>query len=85
MFWWGWPSWRTELLGGAALAAALLGVSGGAVPFAAVFSALTSLVYEFALDERREDPSHRPWEDVGQRAAGSLALLLLYSVLRACL
>jgi len=85
MFWYTWPSWVVELAGGAALAACLLGAANGDVLSAAVLCALTSLLYEFALDENRGKPDHRPWADIGQRGCGSVGFLLLYTIARVAL
>ena len=85
MFWYTWSSWKVELIGGAALAVCLLGAARGDAPSAAVLCALTSLLYEFALDENRGKPGHKPWTDIGQRACGSAGLLLLYAIVRAIL
>ena len=63
-FWYGWPSWVVELVGGAALS-----LVAGAVlrdwRLAAVVGVLLSVIYE-----RFFDRNGWSWSDVGQRAVG---------------
>ena len=75
MFCYGWPSWVTELLGGAGLYLVLLCPLG---PWLALLLALgTSVGYERWLD--RNGWSLR---DAGQRSCGTLAAFLVTLVLR---
>lgn len=63
-FWYRWPSWVVELLGGAALAVVSALVIRNAIAAAAV-AVLFSVIYESEFDVNGWS-----WKDVGQRAVG---------------
>jgi hypothetical protein len=75
MFWYNWPSWVTELLGGAALYLVLLCPLG---PWLALVGSLViSVAYEKWLDRNGWSLS-----DLGQRTCGTVAVFLVTLALR---
>lgn len=70
-FWYVWPSWPTELLGGAALGFMAALVTRN-VYAAAAIAMLFSVTYERFIDRNGWS-----WTDVGQRAVGIAAGLAL--------
>lgn len=87
-FWYSWPSWVTELLGGMVLSLALcfllllLHMSLAAqLGLAALGGVLLSVVYERFLDPN-DTVAHRPAVDIGQRACGQVLGLLVWALIR---
>ena len=74
-FWYAWPSWRTELVGGATLGLVAAAVTRN-VLVAAIASVAISVIYE-----RFIDPRSWSWLDIGQRAVGqALGLAIAWGI-----
>lgn len=88
MFWDNWPSWITELLGGATLSGLLcltfkflFHFQPDMVILGTVSSGVgISVFYEFVLDPNKTI-NHKPMVDIGQRAVGQALGLLIWSLL----
>lgn len=68
-FWWTWPSWVVELLGGILLG----GAAGALTPWwwaRLVLAALGCGVYERWVDPNRGKPTHEPVDDILERLPG---------------
>lgn len=85
-FWYRWPSWLTELLGGAALSLVLcfglhflLGPEA-TLGVATLAGTAVSVGYETFLDSN-DTASHRPAVDIAQRACGQVLGLLVWALL----
>lgn len=85
-FWYNWPSWVTEILGGSVLSLALcFGWHFVLPPDTTILASvlvglLVSVAYEFLFDANRT-AAHRPFSDIGQRACGQALGLLIWSML----
>lgn len=75
MFYYGWPSWAVEL--GSGLVVATLVQPVPLLLPRVLFAVLLSVFYESVLD-----PNGWSWMDVGQRAVGIAAGLMLWSLIR---
>lgn len=87
MFWYSWPSWITELLGGTALSLALFALFRWvfrrkpvvALKLTIVGGVVVSVFYELVLDPNHTIV-HNPSVDIVQRACGQIVGLLILAV-----
>jgi hypothetical protein len=87
-FWYDWPSWITELLGGATLSGLLCLGLKYLVHLSPEFVILLSLgggfaisvVYEYSGLDPNKTIAHRPKVDIAQRLCGQVLGLIIWSL-----